>query len=127
DVKVDQAGATLTGAARLGPSPVTFRWYEGFTDEGAPADLTATGTVSADFLTRFGILGRAYMTGEAPIDVTAKLDGETLVASNISVDLSPARLDMSEIGWVKPAGDAARADVSISQRGELSTSRVKFV
>lgn len=127
DVKVDSAGATLTGAARLGPSPVTFRWYEGFVDDGAPADLTAKGTVSADFLNRFGILGRAYMTGEAPIDVSAKLDGETLVSSNISVDLSSARLDMSEIGWVKPAGDAARADVSISQKGELSTSRVKFI
>ena len=127
DVKVDQAGAELTGAARLGPSPVTFRWYEGFTDEGAPADLTAKGTVSADFLNRFGILGRAYMTGEAPLDVTAKLDGEKLVSSSISVDLSPARLDMSEIGWVKPAGTAARADVSISQKGDLSTSRVTFV
>lgn len=127
DVKVDQAGAELTGAARLGPSPVTFRWYEGFTDEGAPADLTAQGTVSADFLNRFGILGRAYMTGEAPLDVTAKLDGEKLVSSSISVDLSPARLDMSEIGWVKPAGTAARADVSISQKGDLSTSRVSFI
>ncbi|MBA4228161.1 MAG: hypothetical protein C0456_16200 [Hyphomonas sp.] len=127
DVKVDQAGAELTGAARLGPSPVTFRWYEGFTDEGAPADLTAKGSVSADFLNRFGILGRAYMTGEAPLDVTAKLDGETLIASTISVDLSAARLDMSEIGWVKPAGTAARADVSISQKGDLSTSRVTFI
>lgn len=127
DVKVDQRGAELSGAARLGPSPVTFRWYEGFTDDGAPADLTAKGTVSADFLNRFGILGRAYMTGEAPIDVTARLDGETLVSSNISVDLTPARLDMSEIGWVKPAGDAARADVVFSRRGEMSASSIKFV
>ena len=127
DVKVDQMGAELTGAARLGPSPVTFRWYEGFTDDGAPADLTANGTVSADFLNRFGILGRAYMTGEAPIDVKAQLAGDTLVSSTIGVDLTTARLDMSEIGWVKPAGDAARADVVFSQRGELSTSRVSFV
>ncbi|MFN3608584.1 MAG: DUF3971 domain-containing protein, partial [Hyphomonas sp.] len=127
DVKVDQLGAELTGAARLGPSPVTFRWYEGFTDDGAPADLTAKGAVSADFLNRFGILGRAYMTGEAPLEVTAKLAGEKLVSSNISVDFTPARLDMSEFGWVKPAGDAARADVVFSQRGEMSTSSIKFV
>ncbi|ABI78855.1 conserved hypothetical protein [Hyphomonas neptunium ATCC 15444] len=127
DVKVDQLGAELTGAARLGPSPVTFRWYDGFTDDGAPADLTATGTISADVLNRFGLLGRAYMTGEAPLDVTATLDGETLVSSTIGVDLTPARLDMSEIGWVKPAGDAARADVVFSQRGEMSTSSIKFV
>jgi hypothetical protein len=126
DVKVDQAGAELTGAARLGPSPVTFRWYEGFTNDGAPADLTANGTVSADFLNRFGILGRAYMTGEAPLDVTAQLDGETLVSSRVGVDLTSARLDISEIGWVKPAGTAARADVVFSQRGEMSTSSVKF-
>lgn len=127
EVKVDQAGAELTGQARLGPSPVTFRWYEGFTDEGAPADLTASGTVSSDFLNRFGILGRAYMSGEAPIEVTAKLDGDTLVSSTVGVDLTGARLDLSEVGWVKPAGEAARADVNFSQRGELSVSRVKFV
>ena len=127
DVKVDQLGAELTGAARLGPSPVTFRWYDGFLDDGAPADLTATGSVSADFLNRFGILGRAYMTGEAPLEVSAKLDGESLVSSNIGIDLTPARLDMSEIGWVKPAGDAARADIAHSQRGELTTSSIKFV
>lgn len=126
DVKVDQAGAELTGAARLGPSPVTFRWYEGFLDDGAPADLTATGTVSADVLNRFGILGRAYMTGDAPLDVTAQLDGETLISSTIGVDLASARLDISEIGWVKPAGAAARADVVFSRKGELSTSRVTF-
>ena len=127
DVKVDQVGAELTGSARLGPSPVTFRWYEGFTDDGAPADLTASGTVSTDFLNRFGLLGRAYMTGEAPIDVKAKLDGDTLVQSDVGVDLTSARLDLSEIGWVKPAGEAARADVSFSQQESLSTSRVKFV
>lgn len=126
NVNVDQAGATLSGDGRLGPSPVNYRWRQSFLGEDTPADLLATGSVSADFLNRFGILGRAYMTGEAPIDVTAQLRGATLLTSSVSADLTSARLDMSEIGWVKPAGDRATADVDYVLREGRATSSVKF-
>ncbi|MFN3314903.1 MAG: AsmA-like C-terminal domain-containing protein, partial [Hyphomonas sp.] len=125
-VAVDQAGAEITGDGQLGPSPVGFRWYQGFMDDGAPADLTANGTVTADFLNRFGILGRAYMTGEAPIDVRAKLAGADLISSYVKADLTSARLDMSELGWVKPAGDPASAEVDYRAMDERSTSSVNF-
>ncbi|MFN4023935.1 MAG: AsmA-like C-terminal domain-containing protein [Hyphomonas sp.] len=126
NVNVDQTGATLSGDGRLGPSPVNFRWRQGFLGEDTLADLLATGSVSADFLNRFGILGRAYMTGEAPIDVTAQLRGATLLTSSVTADLTSARLDMSEIGWVKPAGDKAAAEVDYVLRDGRSTSRVMF-
>lgn len=125
-VSVDQDGATLAGDARLGPSPVEFRWAQGFTDGGAPAQLTATGSLSTDFLNRFGIPGRAYLTGEAPIDVTASLAGETLLTSRVEADLTSARLDISEIGWVKPAGNAASAVVEYSLSETNATSQVRF-
>lgn len=125
-VAVDQAGAEITGEGQLGPSPVGFRWYQGFMNDGAPADLTANGTVTADFLNRFGVLGRAYMTGEAPIDVRAQLAGADLISSQVKADLTSARLDMSELGWVKPAGDSASAEVDYRAMGERSTSSVNF-
>lgn len=125
-VDVDPAGATVSGNGRLGPSPVNFRWHQGFRGDEMLADVTADGTVTADFLNRFGILGRAYMTGEAPLKATAKLRGDVLLSSQVDVDLTPARLDMSEIGWVKPAGEAARAEVDYALREGLTQSRVKF-
>ena len=51
-VNLDQNGIVMTGQASLGPSPVDFVWKDSFADDGKPADLTAKGVMTADFLIR---------------------------------------------------------------------------
>lgn len=126
DVKVDQAGLLLAGQGSLGPSPVDFTWTDTFEEDGKPAALVAKGIVTPDFLNGFGLLGRAYMTGEAPLDVTATLQGANLTTANVKIDFAGARLDAAEIGWLKPRGSAAAATIDYSLSGDRATSRVKF-
>lgn len=125
-VNLDQNGIVMTGQASLGPSPVDFVWKDNFADDGKPADLTATGVMTADFLNGFGLLGRAYMTGEAPIDVKATLEGANLETALVQADFKDARLDVAEIGWLKPRGGASNATINYARAGENMTSKVKF-
>lgn len=125
-VNLDQNGIVMTGQASLGPSPVDFVWKDNFADDGKPAELTAKGVMTADFLNGFGLLGRAYMTGEAPIDVKATLEGAGLETALVQVDFKDARLDVAEIGWLKPRGGASNATINYARAGENMTSRVRF-
>ena len=125
-VNLDQNGIVMTGQGSLGPSPVDFVWKDSFADDGKPADLTAKGVMTADFLNGFGLLGRAYMTGEAPIDVKATLEGADLETALVQVDFKDARLDIAEIGWLKPRGGASNATINYARAGENMTSKVRF-
>lgn len=125
-VNLDQNGIVMTGQGSLGPSPVDFVWKDSFADDGKPADLTAKGVMTADFLNGFGLLGRAYMTGEAPIDVKATLEGADLETAVVQADFQDARLDVAEIGWLKPRGSAANATINYARAGDNTTSRVRF-
>lgn len=125
-VDVDQSGINITGQGRLGSSPVDFVWRDRFADDGKPADLTAQGVVTADFLNGFGLLGRAYMTGEAPLDVKATLHGAHLETAAVRVDFKEARLDVAEIGWLKPRGGVSNATIDYARSGENLTSKVRF-
>lgn len=126
DVNVDQKGIVLAGQGSLGPSPVDFTWSDTFAEDGKPAALVAKGLVTPDFLNGFGLLGRAYMTGEAPLDVTATLEGANLTTANVKIDFTGARLDAAEIGWLKPRGGASAATINYSLAGDRATSRVNF-
>jgi hypothetical protein len=126
-VDLDQAGIRMTGQGRVGPSPVDFVWTDRFADDARPAELSATGVVTADFLNGLGLIGRAYMTGEAPLDLTATLDGADLQTASARINFADARIDMAEFGWLKPRGAAAEATINFARAGETATSRVRFM
>ena len=125
-VDVDQNGINMSGQGKVGPSPVDFVWTDSFADDGQPADLTAKGFVTADFLNGFGLLGRAYMTGEAPLDLKATLEGADLQTAAVQIDFADARIDMAELGWLKPRGAAAKATIDYARTGDNATSKVRF-
>ncbi len=108
-VDVDTSTVRVTGNGLVGPAPVVFAWRDGLDDDGDPASLTAQATVTPDFLNAFGLLGRPYLTGEIPVDVSATLDGSELRTADVDLDLTGARIDLAEIGWLKPPGTEARA------------------
>jgi hypothetical protein len=125
-VNVGQAGAEIRGDGRLGPTPVSFRWAQGFMTGDAKSELTATGTLTPDFLNRFGLAGRAYMSGEAPFEARVNLDGGQVELARVNADLTAARLDLSELGWIKPAGERAAATIDYRQASGRSVSGITF-
>ena len=110
-VNVDQGGMTISGFGNLGPSPVQFTWRDAFNDGDQPSLLSASSIVTPDFLNEFGVLGRAYLSGEIPIEVQAEIGGESVAVADAALDLGASRLDLSEIGWVKARNKPAKASV----------------
>ena len=115
DVTLDRM--ILTGFGDMGTSPIQFTWRDSFNDEGQPADLSATAVLTSDVLNVFGLVGRAFLTGEIPVEMQGKVGADGLQSGTFAFDLSDARLDLDEIDWVKPAGQSARA--TLNYTGDL--------
>lgn len=117
-VDVDKSTVRVTGNGDVGPAPVSFAWHDGFDDGGAPSSLTASAVVTPDILNAFGMLGRPYIAGEIPVDIGARIEGDNIQTLDLDLDLSGARIDLAEIGWLKPSGDDARAILKYDFTGQ---------
>ncbi|MEO0983390.1 MAG: DUF3971 domain-containing protein [Pseudomonadota bacterium] len=115
DIDLTETGIQVSGFGDFGPSPIRFVWRDGFDDGDPSSSVEADAVLNTDLLNRFGMLGRAYLTGEIPVHVTARAAGEALEAGDFDLDLQEARIDVAEIGWVKPAGAPATARVRYTQ------------
>ena len=125
-VNVDQAGMTISGYGDLGPSPVQFTWRDSFNDGDSPSLISATSIVTPDFLNEFGVLGRAYLSGEIPIEVQAEIRSGSRIVADAALDLGASRLDLSEIGWVKARDKPAKASVHYTSLEDGYTATVVF-
>ncbi len=117
----------ITGFGDLGGAPVQFTWRDGLQLDDDPADLSATAIVSPDVLNTFGLVGRAYLTGEIPVEMQGEVGTNGLSKASYAFDLREARIDISEIGWVKPAGAMARATVTYTDDQEQKMSAIRLV
>ncbi len=127
-VSINQDEIEIEGTGELGPASVNFRWRDGLGDDGAPSELSASSAVTPDILNRFGLLGRPYVIGDVPVELVAELDGETVRRAEVDLDFTGSRLDLAEIGWLKPPGDAARARVVYQQEpGRLREATAQLV
>jgi hypothetical protein len=125
-VNVDQDGMTISGFGDLGPSPVQFTWRDAFNDGDQPSLLSASSIVTPDFLNEFGVLGRAYLSGEIPIEVQAEIGEGSSIVADTALDLTESRLDLSEIGWVKARNKEAKASVHYQGLKDGYTATVVF-
>lgn len=126
-VDISQDRLAITGFGEVGPASVNFEWRDVFNDGGAPSRLTARSTVTPDILNSFGLLGRPYITGEVPVELSAGILGEGVASSNVVLDLTDARIDLAEIGWLKPPGDPARAEITYRHIGETYDVTARLV
>ena len=117
NVDVSLERMILTGFGNMGTSPIQFTWRDAFDDDGNPADLSATAVITSDVLNVFGLVGRAFLSGEVPVEMQGKVGAAGLQEGTFAFDLSGARLDLQEIDWVKPAGETARA--TLNYTGDL--------
>lgn len=116
-VDFDLDRLSISGFGELGPATVTFDWRDRFDDGDTPSELAVRSVVTPDILNRFGLLGRPYIVGEVPVELTCALSGETIETADIDLDLSAARIDLAEIGWLKPSGTEASAAIRYVREG----------
>lgn len=126
-IEFDESGLRLFGDGLLETSSVSYDWSLPFGSDVPPARLTASTVLTADLLNHLGVSGRAYITGSVPMDIVSTLRGAAVQTANIDLDFQDARLDVAEVGWVKPAGDAALGNVVYERSEEDALSaRVTF-
>lgn len=109
--QIDLTGERMivTGFGDLGTAPVQFTWRDGLAPDETPAALSASAIVTPDVLNAFGLMGRAYLSGEIPVEIQGQVGGAGLGEATFALDLKEARISVDEIGWTKPAGESARA------------------
>lgn len=125
DISLTESGMTVTGYGDLGPSPVTFTWADQFQDDGEPAKLQATAALNADVLNTFGVPGRAFLSGEVPVNLTAGLNGTRISTADIEFDFAEARVSIDDIDWVKEAGEPATGQLfyGVTPEGPEATAQ----
>ncbi|MEM9667336.1 MAG: AsmA-like C-terminal region-containing protein [Pseudomonadota bacterium] len=114
-VQLDQDGIHVYGFGNISGVPLQYDWRNGFRSDAGPGELTASGILTPSGLNEMGVPARAYFSGEAPMLMEAELNGSRLEDVNATVDFSSSRLDVSELGWIKPAGSPASLAIEISQ------------
>ena len=92
DVDMTQDRLLLSGFADLGPVPVQFSWRDALVNDNRPADLSASGIINPSALNELGLFGRAYLTGDIPVDVQGEVGGNGLGEAQFAFDLRGARI-----------------------------------
>lgn len=126
EVELEDNLLVVTGFGDVGPAPVQFAWRDVLDDDGGAADLSASAFISPDFLNRFGFVGRAYVSGDIPVELQAKVSAGGADTVEIGFELEQTRIDLSEIGWIKPAGDRARATLTYDDGINSSAATFQF-
>lgn len=127
DVSLENMRLVMTGFGDLGPAPVQFTWRDEFNDGGDTADLSASAFVSPDFLNRFGVVGRAYVSEDIPVELQAQVAADGIAGVEVGFELQQSRIDISEIGYIKPVGEPARATLSYDAKSETNASTFRFL
>lgn len=126
DVSFAENLLVLNGFGDVGPAPVQFTWRDELDDGGEPANLSLSSFISPDFLNRFGFIGRAYLSGDIPVEVQALVEAAGVKQLQVGFDLNETRIDISELGWIKPAGEAARATVTYGEGSSMTAATLRF-
>lgn len=108
-LEVDRDGLAVRGTARLAGVEMSLDWREDFEPaEGAPSShYRAQASVSAADLERLGYATGGYFGGRALLDLDLTADRQEIRGGHMAADLTPAALDLPELGWSKPAGTPA--------------------
>ena len=121
-LSADNNQIAIAGDGELDGSPIVFEWSDKFFDEtNQKTQLDARGYVKPELLNRMNIPVRAYLTGDVCGELKANGPSITeLTRALVELDLQENRLDFSELGWIKPVGEAATAviDFSALRRGQ---------
>lgn len=114
DLVLDNRHMAVTGNARLGGTPMALNWNEQFSGTGPATRIEAKGQISPELRARFGFDTAPYLTGPVGADLVYERSRAGKGTVTADLDLAPAALDLSAIGWSKPAGTPGRGHVVVA-------------
>lgn len=132
DLKVDNKSMTVAGSVELAGIPGTLEWYRDFDDKAAVRTrYVLRGTVSDEQREKglgldFAPFSREFIDGPVDADVRWDIQPSGKGRMQAKLDLSKARLMLSQFGWSKDSGVAGSADIDVALQDERVTAVTSF-
>lgn len=118
-LNVSNGALAVKGTGKLGNMPITFDWNKNFEASKDGPDNTVKAELTLDDAARraFGVPESILLKGSVPskIEYKARKDGSATL--DLVSDISPASLNIEEIGFSKPAGTVGSAQMKIGLQG----------
>ena len=125
DVAIDDGDAEIVvtnsyldaiGVLTFGELDANVTWREEFDAERLPTTIKVTADLDGKDASVFGADLSSYLMSDAKIELTLKGQGQDVQSAMVEADFQDALLMVDEMGWVKPIGQPARGEISISSR-----------
>ena len=122
-LEVDRGALKVSGGARLSAVPLHLDWIENFSGDPVRSRYKLIGVFddAARHQLGFDLLPH-LVTGPVGVDMVFSRQRSGAANSEIRLDLTEAALDLPKLGWKKPPGQTAGAQLTIMARdGEPTT------
>ncbi len=112
------------GTTRILESDVSYVWQQYMKGKDQPfkmkldADLMA----NAGIQKHFGINISEFLSGTPTANITYVSQSDKSALIDVSADLTPAQIHIDTLGYLKPAGDAAKASLKIEMQDQIVQS-----
>ena len=126
-LRLDKTGLDVKGTAKLGGAKVKLEWYEDFAaDAKIRRRYRVLGVLGEAERAAFGLQLAPYLRGPVNVDLALlqKAQGNAEVA--VKLDLKPARLDLSLLGWSKPPGVEGIAWLTVRLAEDGTVDGIEF-
>lgn len=126
DLKVADGAFTISGNGFLDQSPLEFSYSEYIDPKTAPyaSDIKAKVAASKKIRDAFGIHLDQFIEGDVNADIVYKEPKPGDVTVDVALDLTPAKVFVDPLFYVKAAGVAGKATCqAILKQGEIHTIR----
>ncbi|HVI91283.1 MAG TPA: AsmA-like C-terminal domain-containing protein [Dongiaceae bacterium] len=126
-LKLTQAGMTVSGPTKLAGIPLDVNWIENFTDN-APFDeqIHAVGTATAEQRATLGYDYRPLADGPAKADLTFTRYADTTATLDAAFDVTQSTLAVDFLKWRKEAGKPGTANLLLQLKGDHAVAVPRF-
>ncbi|WP_374443945.1 DUF3971 domain-containing protein [Stella sp.] len=116
---VDKDRLEARGTGRLQGVPVTLSGREVFAATApVPSEYMVRGRIDEAARRRLGYDYAPWVRGPADVDLTYRSLRERRSELSLRADLTPAILELAPVGWSKPAGQRATAELAVDFQGD---------
>lgn len=129
DVALDRQHVEASGDVLLNGVEVELGWRENFNQEITPSSYSVNVLLTDSDRVRLGIDFGSAITGPVPVAIRARGEGRSVRFVDVQADLGEATILIPRTEWIKPAGEAATAALSIElpEAGGVRVSDLEFM
>lgn len=116
-LSLDRKAMTIEGTGRFAGIPSALSWRENFVADGYESRISLQGTADAAQRAALGVDLAPIVDGPVGFNVIYTTHSEGRNEAVARFDLTPSTLDIEPMGWSKPPGVAASADLEAAIAG----------